>query len=293
MDNFKNIKVSKALKKGFDWINVPCYAFLFFFMFIIPSLLIYIFSNDQNNPIFITSVIISFILSFSLPFFWYFITVVKYKIWASKNVNDIHRFYEEAKSKKLIYETNLFRSLEIKSKTQKIELDKFYERINSEKKIVIDINPEIESDTYFKKSYKINIILFSVLTILFFLLQIDNGFSNKLMLKISIILVAFLAYEIYKSIKNNNNFTLKINRDYISYKNDELKIFWVDIISYDTTINFGTTAGHMTAKPKLIILTKTGNQILELEGFTKWQLNKIINVLNENKHRFEVKNQTL
>lgn len=292
MNSIKNISVDAALKKGVRWINIPCYTLMFSFFLLFPAILLNFYKDDSNNIFLIIGCISCIILAFVSPFIWYSLTVVKYKIWASKNVKDIHRFYNEAISKKIINDSNFFRKLEIKSKNQRTELNKFYERLGSERVLVRDYNVEIESETLFKANHNFNVFLYVAFTIFSIYLYFSNYSNNKRsILLIGFVSLGLLIYEVYK--KNKYNYILKINRDFIAYKDEEIKIYWKDVLKYDTSVRYSSTSGKFNAKFSLNIITNDKNYELPLEGIYKIGVNKIITVLNENKHRFDVKNQSM
>ena len=83
--NHQNIKVSDALKKGNRWINFPAYILLFFFIFIVPAILLYVFRNNKNSTTLIVFGISSVILGVILPILWWSVNIVKYKNSFSQN----------------------------------------------------------------------------------------------------------------------------------------------------------------------------------------------------------------
>jgi hypothetical protein len=290
MNNIKNVSVSEALKKGIMWLNVPGYILMFLFLLLFPAILIYIFHGDENSMFLAIGGISSFVLGILLPMTWYFWMVVKYKIWAAKNVKDIHRFYNDAVAKKIINESSFFKKLEIVTRSQKLELNKFYQRLSSEKILVRDPNPKIESETLINQDYKIYFFIFIPALIYFsyqFFIIKDEQITNTTL----IISAAFIIYGVYK--KFRYKFVVKVNRDFISYKNDELKIDWKDIIKYEVNTNHGVNAGKYNIKFYLDIQTQEKTHHLYLEGLSKKSANKLIDVLNENKYRFDVKNQSM
>jgi len=214
------------------------------------------------------------------PFLWWSINVVKYKIWAGNNVKDIHRFFEEAQSKNIISERAFLKRIEIKSSSQEKELLRFYNRLNSEKKIIKDINNDISKETIFKNGSKANIVVSILLIGGMFYLYESGEYNIKSVSIIGGVLMLFIGFDLYKRFKYN--FVLKIDSKLISYKDDKTIIYWKDIISYNTI------PGIQHNPSKLIINTKDENYELKLENYGTIKLGKIIDVLNENKHRFEI-----
>ncbi|MFY8189262.1 MAG: hypothetical protein ACOVLC_15065 [Flavobacterium sp.] len=288
MNNIKNVSVSEALKKGLFWLSVPGYILMFLFLLLFPAILIYVFHGDENSIYLAIGGVSSIFLGILLPMTWYFWMVVKYKIWAAKNVKDIHRFYNDVVAKKIINESSFFKKLEIVTKSQKPELYRFYKRLSSEKTLVRDPNPKIESETLINQEYKIYFFIFIPVLIYFsyqFIVIKDEQITYI------ILSAALIIYGFYK--KFRYKFVIKVNRDFISYKNDELKIEWKDIIKYEVNMNHGVYTGIYNVKFYLDIQTQEKKHHLYLEGLSKKSTNKLIDVLNENKYRFDLKNQSM
>lgn len=284
MNNYQSIKVSEALKKGKKWLVVPAVFLIIFFFLIVPAILMYFFRNDKNSMFLAIGGVSSILLGIISPFVWYAINVVKYKIWAGRNVKDIHRFYEDAQIKNLINETSFFRKIEIKSTTQKKDLLHFYERLKAEKVLIRDINNAIEKETIFKSSLKWNILVFLILMFGMFYLYQSGRYNLKVTLFFIGVLTLLIGYDLYKIYRHK--YILKINNELISYKDGKILIYWKDVISYFTI------PGIQNTPSKLIINTITKEHELLLESFGKIKLDRILDVLNENKHRFEI-NQSL
>ena len=280
MNNHRNIKVSVALKKGNALLVLPSIFLLLLFFLVVPLVLMYFYKDDKNNILFIVLSFSSIILGVIVPILWWSINVVKYKIWAAKNVKDIHRFYEEAQIKNLIDERPFFRKIEIKSEKQKKELLRFYNRLNSEKVLVRDINNTIERETIFKSSLKWNIFIFLILICgILYLYQLGR-YNLRVTLVFVGVLTILIAYNLYNMYKYK--YILKINNELISYKDGKILIYWKDVISYFTV------PGIQNTPSKLIINTIEQKHELILENFGKIKLDRILDVLNENKHRFDI-----
>ncbi len=284
MNNYQNIKVSEALRKGKKWLVIPAIFLMLFFFIVAPAILIYFFRNDKNSMILVISGVSCILLGIISPFLWYSINVVKYKIWAANNVKDIHRFYNEAQIKNIINETSFFRKIEIKSTAQKKDLAYLYERLKSKKELIRDINNSIERETIFKSSLKWNILVFLILILGMFYLYQSGRYNLKGALIISGILTLLIMYDLYKIYRYK--FILKIDNELISYKDGKTLIYWKDVVSYFTVPAIQNTSS------KLIIKTIKEEHELILESFGKIKLDRILDVLNENKHRFDI-NQSL
>jgi hypothetical protein len=252
------------------------------FLAIIPLLLVYIFRGNQNSTGFIITGITSVVLGVALPVIWWLKETVNYKIWAGKHVKDIHRFYEEALSKHFITERRFLKKLEIKSSFQKKELNKFfYHRLDQKRALIQDVNTNIDNETIFK-SNSISTIIIWIILIAAALYSSYAGYFNDRMVYFIVgagsLLIIFELYKMYKY-----GFILKINRDYISYKDDKEKIFWQNIEAFETVRAFQYNPA------KLNITTTEGSFSLQLDGIGNIRLNKVLDVLNENKHRFDIK----
>ncbi|MFH4965988.1 hypothetical protein V8G69_13380 [Gaetbulibacter sp. M235] len=280
MNNHQNIKVSEALKKGNKWLVMPSISLMLFFFLVTPAALMYFFRDDKNSILFIVLSISSFVLGVIVPISWWSINVVKYKIWAGNNVKDIHRFYREAQIKNLIDERPFFRKIEIKTEKQKKELLRFYKRLNSEKVLVRDINNAILRETIFKSTLKWNILIYLILMIGLFYMCLAGKYNLKNSLILASVFLVLIGLDLYKIYKYK--FILKINDTLISYKDDKILVYWKDIVSYFTI------PGIQYNPSKLIINTVDGTHELLLENYGKIKLDKVLDVLNENKHRFDI-----
>lgn len=280
MNNHQNIKVSEALKKGNKWLVMPSISFVLFFFLVVPAVLMYFFRDDKNSILFIVSSISSFVLGVIVPISWWSINVVKYKIWAANNVKDIHRFYREAQIKNLIDERPFFRKIEIKTEKQKKELLRFYKRLNSEKVLVRDINNAILRETIFKSTLKWNILIYLILMIGLFYMYLTGKYNLKGTIILASVFLVLIGLDLYKIFKYK--FILRINDTLISYKDDKILVYWKDIVSYFTI------PGIQYNPSKLIINTVDGTHELLLENYGKIKLDKVLDVLNENKHRFDI-----
>ncbi len=285
MNNNQNIKVSEALKKGQKRLVIPSVALMLFFFLIAPAILMYVFKDDKNSAIFAVGGVTSILFGIISPFIWWGINVVKYKIWAANNVKDIHRFYEEAQIKNLIDERKFFKRLELKTTKQKKELQRFYNRLKAEKVLIRDVNHDIERETIFKSSLKWNIVLFIMLICGMGFLYQTGRYNLKGTLIITGILIILIGYDLYKIFRYK--YILKINSEIISYKDNKTLIYWKDVI------NYFTVPGIQNTPSKLIINTLDNEHVLILESYGKIKLDRILDVLNENKHRFEINQSSI
>lgn len=283
MNYSQNIKVSEALKEGVKRINIPCYSILVIFVFLLPAFLLYMFYEDGKNKMLIIGSITSFVIGFVGPLVWSLVATVKYKIWAGKNVRDIHRFYNEACSRGLIYESSFFQKLEIKSNKQKEELSHFYNRLASNKELIRDLDESISKETIFKSSEKYTILIITILLLAMLYLYFTGGMDERKIMFLGGMSVLCILYSAFKMFRYK--FILKINRDKIAYKDNKEVIDWCDVIDYQSVPGIGQ-------KPsKLVLITKSDNLELVMDGFGKVKMNRVIRTLNEYKHRFEIKQQ--
>ncbi|MCH4552305.1 hypothetical protein [Aestuariibaculum lutulentum] len=280
MNNHRNIKVSDALRKGKRVLIRPIYMLFLVFFFLVPGILMYVFRENKNSLVLILGSIFSFVLGIILPFLWWGINVVKYKIWAANNVKDIHRFYEEAQVKNLIDERLFFKRIEIKTSRQEKDLLRFYERLGSERILVRDIDNSIKKNTVFKSSFQWNILIYLILMLgALYMYQTSHINYNGLLI-FEAIFAFLICLDIYKTLKYK--YVLKIDDKFISYKDGKVVIDWKDVIGYSAIPRINNIPS------KLIISTISGNQELTFESFGKIKMDEIIDVLNENKHRFEI-----
>lgn len=279
----QNIKVKDALRRGQNRINYVCVSVAIVFLAVVPLFLVFVFRNDQNNIVLITGGISSVLIGIFFPFYWWLKETVRYKIWAGKNVKDIHRFYEEALSKKYITEHKFLKKFELKSNKQKEELKRFFnDRLDKKREIIRDINADIARETVFKSNNMVSIIIWIVLMIGAVYLKYTESVNDRMVYFTIVAGAVLIAYELYKMFKYK--YILKINKEYISYKDNKEKIFWKDIQFFNIV-----RAGQY--KPgELNIITSNESYSLALEGIVNNRLNKVLDVLNENKHRFEINN---
>ena len=254
-------------------------------MFICLPVSIYFFREETNGLGIAIAGSTSVLLGIISPFLWYTVNIVKFKIWVGKYVKDIHRFHEEALSKRLIYETNFARKIEIKSSYQKKDLTKFYyNRLKESRELIIDINSEIDHTTIFKDNRLVSLIIFTVLILGVLYLRTIREINDNTTYAIVGISIVLIAIEFYK--QNKYNYILKIDNQKISYKDNKLLIPW-NIIN-----EFRVIFGSRNRSSELIIYTSEKEYKLKLESFSRLKLDRLINVLNENKHRYDIKSST-
>jgi hypothetical protein len=285
LNNFRNVTVAEAQKKGVKWLFYPSYFLLLFFFFLIPAILMYVFRDSKNDIVLIVGSITSILLGILLPILWNSINSTKYKIWVAENVKDIHRFHEESVRRNLIASKGSFlEKIEIKSRNKKLELEKYYNRLKETRVVGIERNDLISNETIFRTQNTLTIIIFSVLLIGIYYLYHIGEYKGKFVLVFGIIGLSAIVNEFYKKYKYK--FVLKINNELISYKDDKEIIYWKDILHFD-----GIPGIHQNNPSKLVFETSQETYTLILDGFGKIRLDKVINILNEYKYRFDVKNK--
>ena len=146
--------------------------------------------------------------------------------------------------------------------------------------MIRDINNTIERETIFKSSLKWNVLIYLGLLCGLFYLHKSESYDLKMTLIIASVFSALIVYDLYKIYRYK--YILKINNELISYKDDKTLIYWGDVMSYFTV------PGIQNTPSKLIINTIEKEHELLLESFGKIKLDRILDVLNENKHRFDI-----
>lgn len=214
------VTVKQALKKGQITVNIP----VFIIMFGVMCSLFY-FSSIKRIPFYFTP--LSFVIG---PFcgwiFWSF-AIVKWKLWAFKNVRNRHELKQKAIRVGLIWnDDSFFNKTEIWTKFQKEEWKKINKKF--EQNDVIKDNLSVPFETIIK--YSKLLFWFNISGIIFLL-----SFSCYLYIdekEVSLTILLFLIYAvylIYSTVKRSKkNLFIKLNEKGIQ-TNDADFLTWSKI----------------------------------------------------------------
>ncbi|AUC16661.1 hypothetical protein BTO06_16565 [Tenacibaculum sp. SZ-18] len=155
------ISVNRALLIGHVIVNLPVLCFI-----LGTPLLTYYFFSLNIVPIW--SIPISIIAGFGLAWFIWSFMITKWRIWAFENVRNVHDLKKRAIEEKLLWEDgNWFEKTEIRSKQDKIDLERTFRKFEKEDQFREDyLLPKKTKIYYSRCSNPIEIVS----TILIFLL---------------------------------------------------------------------------------------------------------------------------
>jgi hypothetical protein len=140
IDMKQNISVDKAIARGHLIVNIP----VFITMIGIPALAFYL---SDVNIIPKWGIGIGFILGFVIAWTVWSFMITKWRIWAYKNVRNVHELKKRAIQEKLIWnDGNIFAKTEIRTFEEKKELKKLEKKFEQEDEFKEDYSlpPKIE-----------------------------------------------------------------------------------------------------------------------------------------------------
>lgn len=213
------VSVKQALNKGQLAINIP----VFIIMFGVISLLFYL-SAIKEIPFYFTP--LSFVIGPFCGWIYWSFAIVKWKLWAFKNVRNRHELKEKAIRTQLIWpDSSIFNKTEIWTDYQKREWIKINKKFKDED--IVKDNLSIPFETIIEISKTIFWLNISGILSLI-ALSIYLYFEEK---KVTLYIVLFSGYAIYllfTTLKNKNNkLFIKLNEkgietseiDFISWNN--------------------------------------------------------------------------
>ena len=213
------VSVKQALNKGQLTINIP----VFFIMFGVISLLFYL-SAKKEIPFYFTP--LSFVIGPFCGWIYWSFAIVKWKLWAFKNVRNRHELKEKAIRTQLIWpDSSIFNKTEIWTDYQKREWIKINKKFKDED--IVKDNLSIPFETIIEISKTIFWLNISGILSLI-ALSIYLYFEEK---KVTLYIVLFSGYAIYllfTTLKNKNKkLYIKLNEkgietseiDFISWNN--------------------------------------------------------------------------
>ena len=189
------VSVKQALNKGQLTINIP----VFFIMFGVISLLFYL-SAKKEIPFYFTP--LSFVIGPFCGWIYWSFAIVKWKLWAFKNVRNRHELKEKAIRTQLIWpDSSIFNKTEIWTDYQKREWVKINKKFKDED--IVKDNLSIPFETIIEISKTIFWLNISGILSLI-ALSIYLYFEEK---KVTLYIVLFSGYAIYllfTTLKNKN-----------------------------------------------------------------------------------------
>lgn len=215
------VTVKQALKRGQITVNIP----VFIIMFGVICSLFY-FSSIKKIPFYFTP--LSFIIGpFCAWIFWSY-AIVKWKLWAFKNVRNRHELKQKAIRAGLIWEDgSFFNKTEIWTKYQRKEWKKINKKFHQ--KDIIRNDPSIPFETIIKYSkvlFWLNIIgIIFLFTYSFYLYFDEKEFSLTITL-----FIIYGVYLLYSTIlKSRKNLFIKISEKGIQTHNTDF-LEWCNVI---------------------------------------------------------------
>lgn len=223
----EDVSVEDALRTGKWFIKLPMFLILITVIIVKSIFFDIIFGEriDDFLVIFIGLLLCWLYWSFAIPI---------WKIWAYKNVRNIHELKLKAKKNNFIFrEGGFFEKTEIKNAEQKETLKQLEKKILVEDVYRDDISVAKESKIYFSKIKLSFTLIFLCAILTGFIYIIINGDLLKNMdsgLFSGILLMGFLIYSGYGDLKNilNSNPQIILSDKGIQIKNNQM-ISWKDI----------------------------------------------------------------
>lgn len=214
------VTVKQALKKGQLTVNIP----VFIIMFGIMCSLFY-FSSIKVLPFYFTP--LSFVIGPLMAWVYWSFAVVKWKLWAFKNVRNRHELKQKAIRVGLIWnDSSFFNKTEIWTEFQKEQWKKINKKF--EIKDVVKDDLSIPFETILK--YSKLLFWFNIIGIVFLISYSVYLYSDENEFSLTIIL--FLVYAIFLSYsttkKSTKNLFIKLNEKGIETHNIDF-LSWSEI----------------------------------------------------------------
>jgi hypothetical protein len=191
----------------------------------------------QQMPLFMGA---GFLLAFTIPWLWWSLKVVSWKIWAFSNVKDGKTLERRAISRQLIWPRgNFFEKTEIKSQRDKQTLEELYRKMDasiSSKEIVIDESLPHETVIDYPKS---NLYVYLFLTLAsVYLIYVESYLYGVLGIGFS----AYSAYDLLKKLRKKE-FLLKVSGTGVmlptgSYTWSQIATYYVEKEGYGRSITY-------------------------------------------------------
>lgn len=168
----KEISVNKAINRGHLIVNIP----VFTSMFGIPALALYL---SSKNLIPKWGIGIGFVLGFLIAWLVWSFMITKWRIWAFKNVRNVHELKKRAVQEKLIWnDGSIFEKTEIKTFEDKEKLNKLENKFEKEDVYREDYSIPTKTKIHYSKSLSFFKLIMSILVIGIGIYLISKG-TNK------------------------------------------------------------------------------------------------------------------
>lgn len=213
----QEISVDKAIKRGHLTVNIP----VIFNIMGIPIVTIYL---STQNLIPKWCIGISFILGFFVAWLTWSFMVTKWRIWAFKNVRNVHELKKRAIQEKLIWKDgSFFGKTEIRTKKDKLELEQLAKKFEREDFYREDHSVPPKTEIYYSKVTSYFELIFSILIIgigIYFLLK--KGTKDYIL---GIIMISIGLYNAIKELRKvfNNKPQIIIDHRGITTKNVDFR----------------------------------------------------------------------
>ena len=210
----KEISVSKAINRGHLIVNVP----VFISMFGIPTLAFYL---SDKNLIPNWGIGVSFLLGFIIAWLVWSFMITKWRIWAFKNVRNVHELKKRAIEEKLIWrDGKIFEKTEIRSSSDKKKLKELEKKFLQKDVFKEDFAVPRSTEIYFSKmtNYFEMLVMLGCSGVGIYLILTDSYVIGALFA----ILGAYYAFKEFKQ-ATNTDLQILINEVGIKTINIEFK----------------------------------------------------------------------
>lgn len=263
-----SITVKKALKTGQIYINIPVFIIMFGSM-----ILLFYLSAIKKIPFWFGP--LSFLIGPFLGWIYWSYAIVKWKLWAYKNVRNVHELKEKAIRVGLIWnDESFFNKTEVWVNSQKKEWKIVKQKFNKKDIIKDDKNVPYETIIKFSKiSFWINIVSACFLLFLSFYLYNENKSFDFTI----ILFILFSFYSFFNSIKKyRTNLLIKLNEigletvdlGFIPWKRiNNIKVVKTGLgksTTFNLTFNYKIKNDVFDAKINLDNLSKSFEEIEDL-----------------------------
>jgi len=152
----QHISVEKAIKRGHLIVNLPVSIIMLGF----PALAAYLFAK---NIIPAWGIAIGFILGFIIAWLIWSFMITKWRIWAFRNVRNVHELKKRAVQEKLIWKDgSIFEKTEIRTRKDKEALKAIEKRFEQDDVFYDDLSIPSKTEIYYSKLTSVIELIISV-----------------------------------------------------------------------------------------------------------------------------------
>ncbi len=264
------VPVNKAVQRGRLTVNLLGAIIFLIVLLGIPSIVL---QYTETTWIMITACVIGFALGFLLGWIYSGFAVVRWKIWAYENVQNLHELKQKAIVEKVIYpDGHWSEKLNFASYEQRQKLKQLEKRFSEEDKYHDDLEVSKETAIFISKR---NILFMTVIGVVILGVAIYRYFhhaeSNALMLALLSLLFFGLAFNDYRK-----------KEPQILISNNGIKLYKKELMlwEYITNEHIEIIRGHENHK-KYFVLDYKGKEV-------KFLINSIEISIDEFEHLLRV-----